>query len=279
MRICFSSDFHGSRTLYDQLGALLRGEKPDLLILGGDMFPDGQGADPAGMQAAFVRAELTPRVAAWKQAVPGLAVGCLMGNHDWLSTEAALRAEQDASGVTLLDLGRPWSYRGVAFLGCPYSPPTPHWVKDYERLDTDGDDVPDFGVDVWATQTDGIRVVDAREYFRAKPSLAAVFAAAPTPADPWVLVAHTPPHNSKLDRLPEIAYPVGSKAVRHFIEARRPLCALHGHVHEAPVISGSYFDDVAGVLCINPGQSHERLQAVLFDTEQPRDTLRHTVFA
>ncbi|MFQ5807513.1 MAG: metallophosphoesterase [Phycisphaerae bacterium] len=279
MRICFSSDFHGSRTLYDQLETLLRREQPNLVILGGDMFPDGEDHDPDGTQAAFVRAELLPRLDAWRQAVPGLAVTCLMGNHDWLRTEAAVRAEQDAGRFALLELQCAWSYRGVNFLGCPLSPPTPHWVKDYERLDRNDDKVPDFGGSVWVTGTDGIRAIDVEEHFRGKPTFADELAAAATPDDPWILVAHTPPCDTKLDKLPNLDYPIGSKAVRDFIEARRPLCALHGHVHESPEATGSYFDEVGGVLCINPGQSHERLQAVLFDTERPRATLRHTVFA
>ncbi len=279
MRICYSSDFHGSRTLYDQLEALLHREQPDLVILGGDMFPDGEDPDPLGTQVAWVREHFAPRIDAWKHATPGLAVACLMGNHDWLGTEAAVRAEQDAGRFRLLELPHAWHYQGINFLGCPLSPPTPHWVKDYERLDTDGDQVPDFGAAVWATQANGIGEVDAEEHFRGKPPLAAEFAAAPTPAEPWILVAHAPPRATKLDRLPNLDYPIGSQAVREFIESRRPLCALHGHVHESPEVTGSYFDEVGGVLCINPGQSHERLYAVLFDAEQPRATLRHTVFA
>jgi Icc-related predicted phosphoesterase len=279
MRICFSSDFHGSHTLYDQLEALLRREKPDLVILGGDIFPEGQDHDPASTQAAFVRAQLVPRVTAWRQAVRGLAVACLMGNHDWRRTETAVRAAEDAGGFTLLELQRVWSCNGVNFLGCPFSPPTPHWVKDYERLDTSSDAVPDFGSAIWATESERIREVDAEEHFRGKPAIAAELAAAATPDEPWILVAHAPPCDTKLDKLPNLDYPIGSKAVRDFIESRRPLCALHGHVHESPAVTGSYFDEVGGVLCINPGQSHEHLHAVLFDTERPRATLRHTVFA
>jgi Icc-related predicted phosphoesterase len=279
MRICYSSDFHGSRELYDQLETLLRREEPDLVILGGDMFPDGEDHDPAGTQAAWVREQFAPRIDAWKRAVPGLAIACLMGNHDWLGTETVVRAEQDAARFSLLELQRPRRYGGISFLGCPLSPPTPHWVKDYERLDMDDDQVPDFGAAVWATRANGIGEVDAEEHFRSNPPLAAEFAAAPTPDNPWILVAHAPPRGTKLDRLPNLDYPIGSRAVREFIESRRPLCALHGHVHESPQVTGSYFDEVGGVLCINPGQSHERLQAVLFDTNQLRATLRHTVFA
>jgi Icc-related predicted phosphoesterase len=278
MLTCFASDFHGSRTLYDQLEALLRREQPELVILGGDMLPDGDDHDPDGTQAAFVGAELGARIDAWKQALPGLAVAFLMGNHDWLRSESAARAEHNAGRFALLEPRRVWSHGGVNLLGCPFSPPTPHWVKDYERLDVNGDTPTDFGTAIWATGEDGIHEVDREAYFRGKPTLADELAAATIPGDPWIFVAHAPPFNSKLDTLPSVSYPIGSKAVRAFVESRRPLCALHGHVHESPEATGSYADEVDGVLCVNPGQAHGRLQAVLFDTAQPRATLRHTVF-
>jgi len=279
MRICYTSDLHGSRTLYDQLEVLLRHERPDLVILGGDMLPDGADHDPAGTQASYVRFDLGPRIEFWRQAVPGLEVALLMGNHDWLESERAARAEQDAGRLTLLEPGRVAEIGSERFVGIPFSPPTPHWVKDYERLDLDSDDVPDFGGAVWATDGEAPREVERVKYFRGRPSLAVELAGVETPSEPWILVAHAPPYDTRLDQLPTVDYPIGSKAVRDFVAARRPLCALHGHVHESPVASGSFSDKIDGVLCINPGQSHEQLYAVLFDSEQPRKTLRHTEFA
>jgi Icc-related predicted phosphoesterase len=279
MRICLASDFHGSRRLYDQLGELLRHERPELVILGGDMLPDGQEHDPDGTQAAWVRETLASWIDGVRQAVPGLTVTCCMGNHDWLRSEDAVRAEQDAGRLALLEMRRVWNHKGINFVGCPFSPPSPHFAKDYERLDTSDDALPDFDCAVLVTGNDGIRELTVAEHFRQKPTLEAELAAIATPDQPWILVAHAPPYDTKLDRLPDLDDPIGSKAVRRFIEACRPSCALHGHVHESPQVTGAYCDEVGGVLCINPGQGHERLHAVLFDTEQPRTTLRHTVFA
>ena len=280
MRICFASDLHGSRILYRQLGDLVRRERPDLLILGGDIFPDGQDHDPAATQAAYVSQQLVPQVREWEQAAPGLTVACLMGNHDWAQTEAAVRAAEHTGHLVLLDLRRPWSCGGVSFLGCPLTPPTPHWVKDYERLDLDRDPVPAFEGAIWATRADGsIAEVSAAEHFGGRPSLDTELAAASIPQSPWILVAHAPPFDSRLDRLPNLDQPIGSRGVRRFIEQHRPLCALHGHVHDSPAVTGSFADEIGGVLCINPGQAHERLHAVLFDSDRPRVTLRHTVLA
>jgi predicted phosphodiesterase len=52
MRICFTSDLHGATGLYAQLDDLLRSAAPNVVILGGDLFPDGEQHDPRGTQGA-----------------------------------------------------------------------------------------------------------------------------------------------------------------------------------------------------------------------------------
>ncbi len=47
-----------------------------------------------------------------------------------------------------------------------------------------------------------------------------------------ILVSHTPPHGTIIDRLRNGAQ-VGSRAVRAFIEAKQPAVCLVGHIHEA----------------------------------------------
>ncbi len=84
---------------------------------------------------------------------------------------------------------------------------------------------------------------------------------------PQNLVAnlHAPPYDSRLDTAPElkedfqihtqmgqpILVPVGSKAVRAFIEQSQPLLGLHGHVHESGGMAR-----IGRTLCINPGSAY-----------------------
>ena len=278
MRICYTSDFHGSRTHYSQLGEILRAERPALAILGGDMLPDGNEPDPPGDQAVWVSSELKTIIENYTRILPRLVVAVCMGNHDWTSSEIAIRELERIGILRLLDTERVWNFGGVNFLGCSLAPPSPHFVKDYERLDVDGAQLPGFDCEVLVSENGRVRRSSDEEHFLGMPSMAAVLDRIASPPDPWILVAHAPPYDTKLDRLPGIPYPIGSKAVRRFIEMRRPMCSLHGHVHESPEIAGGYFDELNGVLCINPGQSHQRIQAVVFDTDDVRGTLRHTVF-
>jgi len=62
-----------------------------------------------------------------------------------------------------------------------------------------------------------------------------------------LMICHTPPYDTRLDRLMN-GTPVGSPAVRTFIETRRPEVAIVGHIHE-----GRGVDRVGQTLVVNPG--------------------------
>jgi Icc-related predicted phosphoesterase len=81
-----------------------------------------------------------------------------------------------------------------------------------------------------------------------------------------VVVLHPPPYRSGIDDAPLLSddlkmtltaggvsmAPVGSTAVREFIEAEQPLLGLHGHVHE-----GRGAVSIGRTLCINPGSEYQ----------------------
>jgi uncharacterized protein len=278
MRICFTSDLHGDAGLYQQLEDLLRAETLDLLILGGDLLPDGERDDPLGTQVAYLERVLMPRIVVWKAAGPHLDIACIAGNHESACAWDALQAHHDAGRIILLNHRRLWQRDRVSFLGYSSTPATPHWGKDFERLDLPGDPIPSFAGVAWDADRRCVSPVDLARHFGGRATIAEELALAPIAPDPWIFVAHTPPYESALDRLSNVPAPIGSRAVRRFIEERRPLVALHGHSHESPRLTGRYTEQVGTTLCINPGQGDTRLHAVLFESERPAETLQHTVF-
>jgi len=277
MLICFTSDLHGDAALYEQLEDLLRAARPELLILGGDLLPDGDRHDPLGTQVAWLESRFMPMLRRWRTTHPQLTIACLPGNHEWSCARDALRRHHAAGQVVLLNHREPWQHAGLHFLGFGETPPTPHWLKDFERLDQVGDGIPPFPGVIWDGQ--GVREVDLEQHFRGRDTLDDLLSRAPAVPAPWVFVAHAPPHDSTLDRLEKVSRPIGSRAVRRFIEQRRPYLSLHGHVHESPRVSGRCWDRIGPTLCVNPGQDHERLQAVLLDSERPEETLRHVIWS
>ncbi len=84
-----------------------------------------------------------------------------------------------------------------------------------------------------------------------------------------ILVSHSPPLRSGLDRVRGGAY-VGSIAVRRFIEKYRPRLVACGHIHEAWGVSC-----LAGSTIVNPGPLAEgRYALVLYDDENGAISVR-----
>jgi hypothetical protein len=74
-----------------------------------------------------------------------------------------------------------------------------------------------------------------------------------------LMICHTPPYDTRLDRLMN-GTPVGSPAVRRFIEARRPDVAVVGHIHE-----GRGTETVGDTLVLNPGALRDGGYAIVED--------------
>jgi Icc-related predicted phosphoesterase len=70
---------------------------------------------------------------------------------------------------------------------------------------------------------------------------------------------------------------IGSRAIRRWIERHQPLLTLHGHIHESPKQSGSFFDRIGSTVVINPGASGRRPHWVLLDLENIA-ALEHSVY-
>jgi uncharacterized protein len=82
---------------------------------------------------------------------------------------------------------------------------------------------------------------------------------------PAIFNLHIPPYDSSLDMAPELTedlrvvskggevsmMPVGSKAVRDFIERHAPILSLHGHIHES---RGAV--RIGETVAINPGSTY-----------------------
>ena len=74
-----------------------------------------------------------------------------------------------------------------------------------------------------------------------------------------LMICHTPPYDTRLDRLMN-GRPVGSPAVRAFIEARQPDVAVVGHIHE-----GRGAEHVGRTLVLNAGALRDGGYVVIDD--------------
>jgi Icc-related predicted phosphoesterase len=70
---------------------------------------------------------------------------------------------------------------------------------------------------------------------------------------------------------------LGSIAVRRFIEARQPLLTLHGHVHEAARVSGSWQDKIGRTYCFSAAYDGPELALVRFEPDKLDDASRQVI--
>ena len=238
----FATDLHGNREAYERLFAL----EADAVVLGGDLlpYPLKLGGDLLAVQqrgVGWLAPLLDRRPSYW-----------IPGNDDWAVAAAALEGHGTALHGRAADF-----LAGFRIAGYACVPVTPFGMKDYDRVDVPG----------WLPMQTPRRclrstpegVVDiALDEVLARPSIEADLAALAGLSDPaaTIYVAHTPPYATSLDRLNGIT-PIGSRALRAFIEKRAPPLTLHGHLHESPGV-----ERLGRTLSVNPGDSARRLRAV-----------------
>jgi len=280
MRVVYTSDLHGNRDQYSQLLHLAVEQEARAIVLGGDLFPNSH--EPARaliLQRDFVRTFFGPWLQRVRAEFRALTVYALPGNEDWASTTDLLVDLAEAQLFYPLH-HRAWRLNGGGWLaGSGLVPVTPFQPKDWDRMEGI-DPEPPFPTGGGLRSAYGLLRPVTLADLQALPTLADELAILAVQSEParTIYVLHSPPYGTTLDRLGD-GRAVGSHAVRAFIERHQPPLTLHGHIHESPMVSGSFVDRIGQTLCVNPGQTAERLHAVIFDTKDPYATMRHTVFA
>lgn len=262
MHLLFCSDIHGDEGHYSRLMTVAGQVRPDVVILGGDMLPDDSALDRKKMgvgQPAYVRETFRNHVTALREAASCKHVLVIFGNHDWGSSVTAMEELQDAGLLRILDLERPHVIGGISFLGYSFTPPTPWFVKDFERLDMPGDQPPLLGGARWDHRFSRPSQHGAAFLYSSVNTIADDLAHLKPPPDPWVFVVHAPPYDTKLDRYYG-DQKWGSRAVRAALEKHQPMLSLHGHIHESPIVSGAIKDQLGRTIAVNPGQTRSKFQ-------------------
>ncbi len=277
-RCLFAADLHGHADRYEKLLVAAERERPDALLLGGDLLPHpfAHGA-PAGFLEEF----LGPRLDALRRVLSAAypRVLAILGNDDPGSEAAAL---DRLAGEGLLEhvhmrrvpLGQ------FAVLGYACVPPTPFLLKDWERWDVSRHLEPGS-----VSPEEGVRSVPADPSDLRYGTIARDLAALAGEADlaRTLVLFHAPPYDTVLDRAAldgrtfehvPLDVHVGSIAVRRFVEERQPLATLHGHVHESARLTGAWRERIGRTWCLSASHDGPELALVRLDLEDPAGATR-----
>lgn len=286
MKALYSCDLHGRINLYEQMLAMAVRHDVRAVFIGGDLFPTRipppltlicGGAefqvDLEG-QFRFLEERLAPLLLSFQASHPQIHLVYTPGNHDWIP---AVKRFEDIVPSAVNVHGQTLSIDGITVFGYACVTDSTFWVKDYARRDRKDDPhVPSK----FAIVSDADRLVQSPHGAYAlnersmEEELEGVFFPDP---ERTVCVFHCPPHDTGLDTLHD-GRSIGSRSIRAFLEIAQPLVSLHGHIHESPYMSGLYQTLIGKTVAVNPGHSPKVLHAIVFDTDDPAETMVHSVF-
>ncbi len=289
MKVLFSSDLHGEIHLYQQLLDLTLSSSAEIIALGGDILPSYPPSkryeDMIPNQKTFIQQFLLPFFDKLTRTATIESILTIPGNWD---LGYGYLFEKPSGKIVDLDRKKVLFKNGYELIGYPFVPPTPFRPKDFEKMDD--------AESPWPPQKNPSYIRDPGHEGEISPVDPYIFLmqrntiqddldrlTRPAHFRKSIYVMHSPPIGTRLDLIQGKKY-AGSRSIKAFIEKYQPLLTLHGHIHEAPEISGAYLDRIGITLCVNPGQfslsgsdSH-RLHAVTFEMENIEETLKHTCF-
>ncbi|MBN2200071.1 MAG: metallophosphoesterase [Candidatus Aminicenantes bacterium] len=284
-RCFFVSDIHGRADSYQKLFRTIEGEQPDAVFLGGDLGPMAWAAGPPLRPGAgnFISGYLVPHLVCLRNELGRLypRIFVILGNDDCRYEEASILSAA-ASGLWEYIAGRRVEFGSHPLYGYPFVPPTPFLLKDWERYD-----VSRYVDPGCVSPEEGVRSVPVSEREKKYATMVEDLErlAAGRDLSQAIFLFHAPPYGTKLDvtfggRMFEhvpLDIHLGSIAVRRFIESHQPFLTLHGHVHEAAAISGSWRDRIGRTHCFTAAHDGPELALVEFDLQKIDEAVRRII--
>ncbi|MEW6050405.1 MAG: metallophosphoesterase [Candidatus Zixiibacteriota bacterium] len=279
----FATDLHGSEERYRKLFHRIKAETPVAVFLGGDLLPSGlwQFSSPDSPHEDFIADFLAPSFAELKRSMgPNYPrVFAILGNDDSRGEEEGMIAGEKA-GLWEYIHNKKITLGKHSVYGYACVSPTPFLMKDWERYDVSryvdpGSISPEEGYRSLPVEAHEIR------YGTIEKDLAAL--TADDDLSQSVLLLHSPPHDTCLDRagldgmmVDYVPVPVhvGSIAIRRLIEKRQPLITLHGHIHESARLTGQWRQQIGRTLSFSAAHDGPELALVRFDLENPSAATR-----
>ena len=280
----FVSDLHGNLSRYQKLFQLILVEKPDVVLLGGDLLPAGFNYNLETPEQSFIHSVLQDGFETLKgelnSAYPQVFI--ILGNDDPRIEETELM-DGETSGL--------WNYMHFRMMTCGdftiygYAcvPPTPFALKDWERYDVSrfvdpGCIPPEEGwrsIPVAANEIRYATIQSDLDLLTDENDLSTA-----------IFLFHAPPHRTLLDRVADDGKMIdnapldvyaGSIAIRRFIEKRQPLITLHGHVHESSRLTGSWYEKIGRTWAYSAAYDGDELALVRFDPARPDEATRSLI--
>jgi len=281
-RAFFVSDLHGKKERVEKLIERIRSDKPDIVFVGGDLVPHPCNKDfeRGGFLSEFLLPEFLLLRREMHTEYPIILM--ILGNDDPKSEETILNCGEKM-GLWHYINNKHFTFRGYRIFGYNYVPPTPFQLKDWEKYDVSrfvdpGCVSPEEGSHTFSVNESEIRNSTIQKDLE---ELAAEF-----PMDKSIFLFHAPPYQTNLDRAAldgkmidhtPLDVHVGSIAVKRFIEKKKPIITMHGHIHESARITKAWVEKIGSTICFNASHDGSELALIKFELEAPEGAERELI--
>ncbi|MBN2789048.1 MAG: metallophosphoesterase [Candidatus Delongbacteria bacterium] len=273
MTLCFFvTDLHGRKERYEKFFSKIYSEKPDVVFLGGDLFPNSFSNEFKNKDflGDFLVEELKKIKKNLGKKYPRIFV--ILGNDDGRSQESDM-IKYENQGIWQYIHNKKIRLNEYSIYGYSYIPPTPFSLKDWEKYDVSR--FVDIGC---VSPEEGSRTIEVsdheKKYSTIKDDLNELFQ--DDDLSKAVILFHSPPYKTKLDRADldgkmvdfvPLDVHVGSIAIQRFITDRSPYLTLHGHIHESSRLTNSYLDNINNTTMLNAAHDGNELSLIKFQLE------------
>jgi Icc-related predicted phosphoesterase len=277
-RAIFISDLHGSKEKYSFLFEQILLYKPEVVFIGGDILPHFEGyRDSASIGGEdFIYDYLVVELQRIRDILgdeyPRIFI--IPGNDDSRASETSFLDISSSRLISYINQ-RIVRFKEYLILGYAFVPPTPFLNKDWEKYDVSRFD------DVGCIPPDaGYRSIPVSEYearySTIKDDLQEMMEG--LEKEKTVLLMHSPPYQTKLDRAAldgkfvdhvPLDVHIGSIAIKRLLEKYKFHLSLHGHVHESTRITGAWRDTVGDNIAFQGASERKELMLIRFDLDNP----------
>lgn len=278
MPLCyFVSDLHGHLDRYLKLFHEIRSHGPAAVFLGGDLLPHRfksflyKGQAINNFIIDFLEKEFQSLKMQMGNSYPEIFL--ILGNDDPRSEEQYLFSGEE-KGLWKYIHNKKVSFGEYTIYGYAYIPPTPFFLKDWERYDVSLSVAPGC-----IDPTQGKRTIETDEKieYETIESHLNNFANGNS-FESSVFLFHSPPYKSELDRAAldnksfegvPLDLNVGSIAIKRFIEEKQPKITLHGHIHESVRLTGKWKELIGNTFIYGAAHDGPELVLIKFNPDEP----------
>lgn len=279
MKVIALADVHQSEQHWERLVEAVCDQKPDLVLIAGDLLPKYDGILP---QVNYIA-----RIKDYSRAIKdnGAELVLVLGNDD--NQLAIPEMEQsDREGLWHYVQDRCRQVAGYTLCGCPWINDYPfaykYWVAAESREDLSVSPFQLGPPAIINEKNEIAEIPNLEAYLKNKPSIREALQNMAERVEDFsrsIWLIHCPPTGLDLD-LCGSGDRVGSPQIYEFIREKQPLITIHGHIHEAPACNGGIWARKVGqTMVIQPGQSFEELNYVTFDLSNGEiNEMEHSVY-